>query len=151
MPVYNSLGMLRSSNGLMNTLATEGAKKFDFTVQNDGDDVKLKTKVVTATISGTLIDEDPLAVFKIDKVLLPKELFKAAPPAPAPKPAKSPKTKAKGGAAADDDEDADSPGPAADDIAAADEDNSNDGDRVRGGGAAALCFSLVLGFLAFIC
>ncbi|KAL8537369.1 hypothetical protein ACS0TY_012497 [Phlomoides rotata] len=34
--VYCSLGMLRSSNGLMNTLATEGAKKFDFTVQNDG-------------------------------------------------------------------------------------------------------------------
>ncbi|KAK6157922.1 hypothetical protein DH2020_012170 [Rehmannia glutinosa] len=71
-PVYNSLGMLRSSNGLMNTLATEGANKYDFTVQNDGEDVKLETKVVTATIKGTLIDEDPLAVYKIDKVLLPR-------------------------------------------------------------------------------
>lgn len=135
----------------MNTLATEGAKKFDFTVQNDGDDVKLKTKVVTATITGTLIDEDPLAVFKIDEVLLPKELFKAAPPAPAPKPAKKPKSKSKGAAADDEDEDADSPGPAADDTAAADEDNSSDGERVRRGGVAALCFSLVLGFLAYIC
>ena len=45
-------------------------------MQNDGDDVKLKTKIVTATITGTLID-DPLAVFKIYEVLLPKELFKA--------------------------------------------------------------------------
>lgn len=148
--MYNSLGMLRSSNGLVNTLATEGAKKFDFTVQNDGDDVKLETKVVTATIDGTLIDEDPLAVFKIDKVLLPKEMFKEAPPAPAPKPSKSSKSKSKGGSDADD-EDADSPGPSADDVAAADEEDSNDGGRVRGGGVAALCFSLVLGFLAYIC
>ncbi|PIN17451.1 hypothetical protein CDL12_09892 [Handroanthus impetiginosus] len=137
-PVYNSLGMLRSSNGLMNTLATEGAKKYDFTVQNDGDDVKLETKVVTATIKGTLIDEDPLAVFKIDKVLLPKELFKAAPPAPAPKPAKS-------RSASSHDDEADSPGPAADDEAAADEDSSNDGGRVLRGGIMTLCFSLVLG------
>ncbi|KAG8387127.1 hypothetical protein BUALT_Bualt03G0221000 [Buddleja alternifolia] len=136
-PVYNSLGMLRSSNGLMNTLATEGAKKYDFTVQNDGEDVKLKTKVVTATIEGTLIDDDPLAVYKIDKVLLPKELFKAAPPAPAPK--SSPKSKSKGTHAAGNEDDAESPGPAVDDLAAADEDSSsNDGSRARGGGFAAI-------------
>ncbi|KAL0327937.1 UNVERIFIED_CONTAM: Fasciclin-like arabinogalactan protein 2 [Sesamum calycinum] len=70
-PVYNSLGMLRSSYGLMNTLATEGANKFNFTVQNDGEDVKIESKLVRATIKGTLVDEDPLAVYKIDKVLLP--------------------------------------------------------------------------------
>ncbi|KAL8031185.1 hypothetical protein ABFX02_13G008200 [Erythranthe guttata] len=143
-PIYYSLGMLRSSNGLMNTLATEGAKKYDFTVQNDDNEVKLKTKIVTATIKGTLINEDPLAVYKIDKVLLPKELFKAAPPAPAPKPAKSAKAKAaKGG------DDADSPGPAADDEAAADEESSNDGGgRFAGsGGFVTVCFCLLFGIL----
>ncbi|KAK4437452.1 Fasciclin-like arabinogalactan protein 2 [Sesamum alatum] len=145
-PVYNSLGMLRSSNGLMNTLATEGAKKFDFTVQNDGDDVKLKTKVVTATIKGTLIDDDPLAVYKIDKVLLPKELFKAAPPAPAPKPSKSAKSKGK----SQDDEDADSPGPSADDEAVADEESNTNGGRALGGGFAAACVTLLVGILACI-
>lgn len=93
-PFYESLGMLRSNNGLMNTLATEGANKYDFTVQNDGEDVKLETKVVTATITGTLIDNEPLGVYKIDKVLLPRELFKADPPAPSPK--ASPKGKRKG-------------------------------------------------------
>ncbi|KAI3457675.1 hypothetical protein Pfo_014338 [Paulownia fortunei] len=139
-PLYNSLGMLRSSNGLMNTLATEGAKKYDFTVQNDGDDVKLETKVVTATIKGTLIDEDPLAVYKIDKVLLPRELFKAAPPAPAPKSAKS----------RSDDDEADSPGPAADDEEVADEESSNNGSRVLGSGFVTVCFSFVLGILACI-
>lgn len=127
-PEYSSLGMLRSSNGLMNTLATEGAKKFDFTVQNDGDDVKLHTKVVTATVKGTLIDEDPLAVFKIDRVLLPTELFKAAPAA-----------KSKAG------EEADAPGPAGDDAVPADE-NSNSGGW-RAGGMGALGVGLVLGVL----
>ncbi|OMP04223.1 hypothetical protein COLO4_09831 [Corchorus olitorius] len=35
-PIYLSMSMMRSNNGLMNTLATDGAKKFDLTVQNDG-------------------------------------------------------------------------------------------------------------------
>ncbi|KAL0311100.1 UNVERIFIED_CONTAM: Fasciclin-like arabinogalactan protein 2 [Sesamum angustifolium] len=135
-PVYNSLGMLRSSNGLMNTLATEGANKFDFTVQNEGEDVKIETKVVTATIKGTVVDEDPLAVYKIDKVLLPRELFKVAPPAPGTKSANS---RAQDGA--------DAPGPAGDEVPA-DENSSNDGVRlVGGGGILSLSFSLVLGVL----
>ncbi|KAL0000538.1 hypothetical protein SO802_014319 [Lithocarpus litseifolius] len=86
-PVYQSLAMLKSNNGDMNTLATDGASKFDFTVQNDGMDVTLKTKVVTAKITGTLIDEQPIAIYTIDKVLLPKELFKAQAETPAPAPA----------------------------------------------------------------
>ncbi|XP_055823949.1 fasciclin-like arabinogalactan protein 2 [Solanum dulcamara] len=99
-PVYNSMGMLKSNNGLMNTLATEGKNKYDFTVQNDGDDVKLETKVVTAKISGTLYDEEPLSVYKVDKVLLPRELFKgvvAEEPAPAPKGSKKKKKSSKKG------------------------------------------------------
>ncbi|XP_049413410.1 fasciclin-like arabinogalactan protein 2 [Solanum stenotomum] len=123
-PVYNSMGMLKSNNGLMNTLATEGKKKYDFTVQNDGDDVKLETKVVTATISGTLYDEEPLSVYKVDKVLLPRELFKgtvAEEPAPAPKGSKKKKKSSKKGGA-DDVEDDDAPEPSQDD----DEDPADD-------------------------
>ncbi|KAL9259886.1 Fasciclin-like arabinogalactan protein 2-like protein [Drosera capensis] len=94
-PIYESLPMLKSNNGLMNTLATDGKAKFDFTVQNDGDTVTLKTKAVTSTIMGTIIDEQPLAVYTMDKVLLPRELgFKAEVEAPAPAPAKA-KAKAK--------------------------------------------------------
>ncbi|KAJ0593221.1 putative fasciclin-like arabinogalactan protein [Helianthus annuus] len=117
-PVYNSMGMLRSSNGLMNTLATEGAKKkYDFTVQNDGNDVKLKTKVVTATVTGTVVDDEPIAIYTLDKVLQPRELFKGAveeadEPAPAPKGAKKKKKAAKKGDEAE--EDAEAPGPGSD-------------------------------------
>ncbi|XP_058219045.1 fasciclin-like arabinogalactan protein 1 [Rhododendron vialii] len=86
-PVYQSMAMLKSNNGLMNTLATDGANKYDFTVQNDGEVVTLKTKLVTAKITGTVIDEQPVAIFSIDKVLLPRELFKGLAPTPAPAPA----------------------------------------------------------------
>ncbi|KAL9997563.1 putative fasciclin-like arabinogalactan protein [Helianthus debilis subsp. tardiflorus] len=86
-PVYQSKAMLRSNNGVTNTLATDGASKYDFIVQNDGQDVTVKTGVVTAKIVGTLIDQQPLVIFTIDKVLLPKELFKGAgSPAPTPAP-----------------------------------------------------------------
>ncbi|KAL8260972.1 hypothetical protein R6Q59_025021 [Mikania micrantha] len=40
-PVYQSMSMLKSSNGLMNTLATNSASKYDFTVQK-GQDVTIK-------------------------------------------------------------------------------------------------------------
>ena len=84
------MAMLKSNNGLENTLATDGANKYDLTVQNDGEEVTLKTKVVTTKITGTLIDEQPLAIYTIDKVLLPRELFKAEAPSPAPAPAPEP-------------------------------------------------------------
>ncbi|KAI3735347.1 hypothetical protein L6452_14842 [Arctium lappa] len=43
--------MLRPSNGLMNTLTAERDNKYDFTMKNDGEDVKLKMKVVIMTIT----------------------------------------------------------------------------------------------------
>lgn len=90
-PVYESMQMLKQNNGLMNTLATDGASKYDITVQNDGDQVTLKTKLVTAKITGTLFDEQPLSIYTLNNVLLPKELFKAAlSPTPAPAPAPEP-------------------------------------------------------------
>ena len=87
-PNYYSMAMLRSNNGPMNTLATDGANKFELTVQNDGEKVTLTTRINTVQIVNTLIDEQPLAIYATDKVLLPKELFKAlAVEAPAPAPA----------------------------------------------------------------
>lgn len=148
-PVYQSLSMLKSNNGLMNTLATDGASKFDFTVQNDGEDVTLKTRSTTAKITGTLIDEQPVAVYTINKVLLPEELFKAEAPTPAPAPAPekaadAPKSsKSKDLSSAPSDSPADAP---ADDSAdqAADENASV---RVYGGRLVAVVLSLWLGLL----
>ncbi|KAJ1698756.1 hypothetical protein LUZ63_007268 [Rhynchospora breviuscula] len=86
-PVYYSVQMLRSNNGVMNTLATE-KKNYNLTVQNDGEVVTIKTPAgVVAKIVGTIKDEDPLALYTIDKVLEPRELFKKEVPPPAPAPA----------------------------------------------------------------
>ncbi|KAM3302605.1 fasciclin-like arabinogalactan protein 1 [Capsicum chacoense] len=90
-PIYQSISNLKSNNGGMNTLATDGGKKYALVIQNEGEDVTVKTTIVTAKITGTLIDQLPLAIFSLDKVLLPKELFKAAPtPTPTPAPAPAP-------------------------------------------------------------
>ncbi|KAK9689532.1 hypothetical protein RND81_09G065200 [Saponaria officinalis] len=156
-PIYNSRSMLRSNNGEMNTLATDGAKKFDFTVQNDGEAITLKTKLSVAKIMATLIDEQPLAIYTIDKVLLPKEIFKgklAPAPAPAPEPAAAPaKSKKKHHHAsppAPPGEDvasspADSPAdePAADDTG----DNSDGGERMKEGLWKLLVSVVLLGFM----
>ncbi|GAB2285179.1 Fasciclin-like arabinogalactan protein 1 [Dionaea muscipula] len=144
-PVYNSMGMLKSNNGLMNTLATNGANKYDITVQNVGEKVTLKTKLVTATVTGTLVDQEPLAVYKIDKVLLPRQLFKVAPksteaPAPAPEPeAESPKAEV----AAEPD--------TADGNAADKKDKTkNGGVRINGGGLIMVAMGVWCGAVAFL-
>ncbi|XP_047341675.1 fasciclin-like arabinogalactan protein 2 [Impatiens glandulifera] len=91
--MYQSLQMLKSNNGLMTTLATDGDSKYDFDVQTDGEDVTLKTKVVIATVTSTVKDQEPLALFRINKVLQPRELFKGAAAEDADSPAESPKKK----------------------------------------------------------
>ncbi|KAJ7963617.1 Fasciclin-like arabinogalactan protein [Quillaja saponaria] len=139
-PVYQSLATLKSNNGVMNTLATEGANKYDFTVQNDGEDVTLKTKATTAKITGTLLDEQPVAIFTIDKVLLPRELFKAEAPNPAPAPAPeeaadapaTPKKKKKKAAPAPEDGDSDAPADSPDDAADQTADDNNGAVRFDG-------------------
>lgn len=139
-PVFNSMAMLKSSNGIMNTLATDGANKYDFTVQNDDETVTLKTKVVTAKITGTLVDKDPVAAYKLDKVLLPRELFKksAKPdsaPAPAPEAEDAPSPVADGPTSDDDDDDE-----VADQRAR--RGSRNDAGKINGGGLLAVGLAL---------
>jgi len=93
-PVHYSLGGLKSNNGPMNTLATDGAaKNYNFTLQNQGDVVTIKTAAsaggAPARVKSTALDKDPLAIYVIDAVVQPVELFKPA-PAPAPAPAPTP-------------------------------------------------------------
>ena len=157
-PIYNSIPMLKSNNGLMNTLATEGASNYDFTVQNDGEEITLKTKRVTAKIIDTIIDEQPLAIYTISKVLLPQELFKGEAPSPSPAPAPEPsaadapeppkkgkkKKKKVADAPADDDSDAPADSPA-DDAA---DDNADDTDgAVRFNGIVGMVLALAFWFL----
>ncbi|KAL0008823.1 hypothetical protein SO802_010325 [Lithocarpus litseifolius] len=137
-PVYQSIQMLKSNNGIINTLATDGANKYDFTIQNDGEEVTLKTKVVTAKVTGTLKDEEPLVVYKVDKVLLPGELFKVAPTTKAEAP-KAAKEAAAAAPAAD--------SPEGDDVGNQTADN-NGASGLDGGRLIMAILSFCVGFLA---
>ena len=102
-PDYFSLQLLKSNNGMVTTLATasEAKKDYSYDVQNKGETVTLDTRVVTSTLTATVGDSEPLAVYAVSKFLQPKELFKVVEaPAPAPEPSKK-----KGKKAADDSDD----------------------------------------------
>ncbi|CAM0952181.1 unnamed protein product [Alopecurus aequalis] len=126
-PDYYSLQLLESNSGKVSTLATSNMAKKDYTfdVDKDGDTAVLDTKVgKTASVTATVKDDDPLAVYAISKFLQPKELYKVPKdlaPAPAPAAPKKKTTKKKPSAAAspsdDDDESADSPDASDDDAA----------------------------------
>lgn len=88
---YTPIGSLKSTKHPISTLATNGAGKYDLTVETAGDSVTLKTGVDSSRIASTLIDSTPLCIFTVDNVLLPTELFGKSPsPAPAPEPVSAP-------------------------------------------------------------
>ncbi len=82
-PIYNPLGTLKVSNGPVTTMASNYA----LNLSSSGNTVILNTGINKATISCTLLDNDPLAIFTVNKVLEPKDLFATAPtPSKAPSP-----------------------------------------------------------------
>ncbi|KAI3854804.1 hypothetical protein MKW92_008818 [Papaver armeniacum] len=92
-PGYTPIGTLKTSKDHpISTLATNGAKKFEFSVTTAGDSVTLNTGVDSSRVAGTIIDETPLCIFTVDDILLPVELFGTSPspsPSLAPEPSVS--------------------------------------------------------------
>ncbi|KAL5764098.1 hypothetical protein ACOSQ2_016692 [Xanthoceras sorbifolium] len=56
--------------------------------------VNISTGITNASVTGTVYTDGQLAVYQVDKVLLPYDLFGVKPPAPAPSPSKPKKSKA---------------------------------------------------------
>ena len=75
---YYPLGSLESIvNPVQPTLATEctQAGRFTLNITRFNGSVAIDTGVVQATITRTVFDQNPVAVFAVSKVLLPKEMF----------------------------------------------------------------------------
>lgn len=88
---YSPIGTLKTTKDPIDTLATNGAGKYDLKVTTAGDSVTLHTGVDSSRIADTLLDATPLSIFSVDSVLLPTELFGKSPsPAPAGEPVTSP-------------------------------------------------------------
>ncbi|XP_065856469.1 fasciclin-like arabinogalactan protein 11 [Euphorbia lathyris] len=108
LPTFISMSQFQTVSNPLRTQAGNSANgEFPLNVTTSGNQVNVTTGVDTATVANTVFTDGSLAVYQVDKVLLPLDLFgsPAAAPAPAPgsKAGKAVTAKAPGAAAADDD------------------------------------------------
>ncbi|KAH9608964.1 hypothetical protein KSS87_020917 [Heliosperma pusillum] len=95
LPQFYTFDTFQTASNPVRTQATgNDGKQFSLTVTYLGvNSVNVSTGMVTTQVNNAISDKFPLAVFQVDKVLLPKELFGAKPPksslAKAPPPAKA--------------------------------------------------------------
>ncbi|MED6155819.1 hypothetical protein PIB30_009029 [Stylosanthes scabra] len=96
LPLYVSSSNFDSLSNPVQTMAGEDPTKLPLNVIAYGDSVNISTGVVNATLNGLVYSDTNLAVYHVNKVLLPLDFFvkakaPALAPAPAPVEAKSPK------------------------------------------------------------
>jgi len=92
LPTYVSSSNFDSLSNPVRTLAGDNPDRLQLNVTAYGNNVNISTGVVNATITGVIYSDKVLAIYHVDKVLLPLDFFKPKPPAPAPSPSIAPKT-----------------------------------------------------------
>ncbi|CAM8952725.1 unnamed protein product [Rhodiola kirilowii] len=98
-PTFLSTSQFQTvSNPLRTQAGSSNDNEFPLNVTTSGNQVNISTGIVDATVGNTIYTDSQLAVYQVDKVLLPLGIFAPKSPAPAPEPAK---TKKKGSGAAD--------------------------------------------------
>ncbi|XVF04924.1 hypothetical protein REPUB_Repub05bG0126800 [Reevesia pubescens] len=91
-PTYLSSSQFQTvSNPLRTQAGDSGDGKFPLNVTTSGNTVNITTGLTNTSVSGTIYTDGQLAVYQVDQVLQPLEIFAPRPPAPAPAPAKSKK------------------------------------------------------------
>ncbi|KVH90799.1 fasciclin-like arabinogalactan protein 11 [Cynara cardunculus var. scolymus] len=80
------------SNPLRTQAGDSASNKFPLNITTSGNQVNVTTGVVDATVANTIYTDGTLAVYQVDKVLLPMSLFGPQSPAPAPEPVKKKKS-----------------------------------------------------------
>lgn len=128
--VVNSLISPSDFEMVSNPLSTQAGDnsnyKFPLNVTADDDQVSIRTGIVNASVNGTLYSDDQLAVYQVDRVLLPLGFFVSPPPVPAPPPLK---------------EEASSPS----------DSSEEDEDDAKHSGAMPVIYNGLLGVMSFMC
>lgn len=78
LPSYYPLGSLESIvNPVQPTLATQlqGAGSFTLNISRVNGSVAIDTGIVQASVTQTVFDQNPVAIFGVSRVLLPREIF----------------------------------------------------------------------------
>ena len=91
-PNFLSISQFQTvSNPLRTQAGNSNNGEFPLNVTTSGNQVNISTGIVDATVANTIYTDNSLAVYQVDKVLLPLDIFAAPSPAEAPAPAKSKK------------------------------------------------------------
>uniref|UniRef100_A0A2P2Q8P5 FAS1 domain-containing protein n=1 Tax=Rhizophora mucronata TaxID=61149 RepID=A0A2P2Q8P5_RHIMU len=89
-PQFLSTSQFQTVSNPLRTQAGTGGR-LELNVTTTGNAVNVTTGLTNTSVSGTVYTDKQLAVYQVDKVLLPLDLFAPKPPAPAPAPAKTKK------------------------------------------------------------
>lgn len=88
LPMFFSVSQFQTaSNPLRTQAGGTSDREFPLNITTSGNSVNITTGIVNATVANTIYTDNQLAVYQVDKVLLPLKFF--VPPAPASAPAPS--------------------------------------------------------------
>ncbi|KAK6926815.1 FAS1 domain [Dillenia turbinata] len=89
-PSFLSVSQFQTASNPLRTQAGDtGEGQFPLNVTTSGNQVNISTGIVDTAIDNTVYSDNQLAVYQIDKVLLPLKIF--APPSPSPAPSEDDK------------------------------------------------------------
>ena len=91
LPVYVSSSNFDSLSNPVLTLASDSPSGYHMNVTAYGNSVNISTGSVNATLTGIVYSDKTLAIYHVDKVLIPLDFSKPKALAPAPSTAKAPK------------------------------------------------------------
>ncbi|XP_072956353.1 fasciclin-like arabinogalactan protein 6 [Typha angustifolia] len=87
LPTYYSMEMFQTASNPVRTQASGNDGVYTVNITGTTSQVNISTGIDTTSITNTLNSASPLAVYSIEKVLLPYDIFGAKPPASSPPPA----------------------------------------------------------------
>jgi hypothetical protein len=82
-PTFLSTSQLQTVSNPLGTWARTGSR-LPLNVTSYPNSVNITTGLTNTSLSGTVYTDNQLAIYKIEKVLLPKDIFASHAPAPAP-------------------------------------------------------------------
>ncbi|CAK8536260.1 unnamed protein product [Lathyrus sativus] len=105
LPQFVDSNNFDSLSNPVETVAGKDPLKRPLNFESLGNSVNISTGVVNATVTGVVYQDNKLAIYRLDKVLLPLDFFGTKAPASSPVAAKTPKAdKGKSSSAEDEDE-----------------------------------------------
>lgn len=94
LPSFLSVSQFQTvSNPVRTQAGNSNNGQFPLNITSSNNQVNVSTGLVDATVANTIYSDNQLAVYQVDKVLLPLAIFAPPSPAPAPAPAKADKKK----------------------------------------------------------